>query len=97
MRVAIWATTSVIGLLTALWFVLSNAPAVGGGSVPYTTYIPSGGGVLFRVGLLLVIVGIVLVIVRAPKRMWIIYAVVSALPLLLSIWRVSLQFSGGTP
>jgi len=92
MRVAIWATTSVIALLAALWSVLSNPPAVGGGSLPYTSYTPPGGDILFCVGLLLVIVGIVLVIVRAPKRMWIVYAVTSALPLLLSFWPASYDF-----
>jgi hypothetical protein len=92
MRIAIWATTSVIALLAALWLVLSNAPAVGGGSIPYTTFIPRGGEVLFCVGLLLVIAGIVLVIVGASKRIWIVYAVASALPLLLSFWPASYDF-----
>ena len=67
MRVAVWATTSVIALLVALWCVLSNAPSVGGGSVPYETFTPRGGDVLFYVGLLLFIIGIVLVVVR-PRR-----------------------------
>jgi len=92
MRVAVWATTSVIALLAALWFVLSNTPSVGGGSVPYETFTPRGGDILFCIGLLLVIVGIVLVIVRAQQKVWIIYAAASALPLLLSAWPASYDF-----
>ena len=92
MRIAIWAIASVIALLLVLAFVLANPPPVGGGSLPYETYTPPGGDILFWVGFSLVAVGIVLVIVRAPKTVWFIYAAASALPLLLSAWPASYDF-----
>jgi hypothetical protein len=92
MRVAIWATVSVIALLVTLSFVLSNPPPVGGGGLPYASYAPPGGDVLFWVGFSLVGVGIVLAIVRVPRKVWFIYVAASALPLLLSIWPASYDF-----
>jgi len=92
MRVAIWATISVLALLAALGFVLANPPPVGGGSLPYVTYTPPGGDLLLWGGLSLVGIGIVLAIVRAAKQVWFIYAVVSLFPLLWSICPASHDF-----
>lgn len=85
MRVTIWAIASLISMLAAVGFVLSNPPQVGGGSMPYDTYTPPGGNLLLWGGLSLVVLGITLVIARVPKKLWFIYVFASVLPLLWSI------------
>jgi hypothetical protein len=92
MRITIWAVVSVVALLAALHFVLANPPPVSGGSLPYVTYTPPGGDVLFFGGLAACAAGIVLAIVRAPRRVWLVYAAGSLLPLLWAVRPASEDF-----